>query len=71
LVLLPGGVVKKVSEYLKHAAECRELARQAIGRNKQQLEDMAETWENLAHARRVLLKKRGILEQDDDGRELY
>jgi hypothetical protein len=44
--------VKKVHEYLEHAAECREMARTASPAHRQQLEQMAETWEQLAEARR-------------------
>lgn len=50
--------VKKVEEYLEHASECRTLARSAPPEHRQQLEDMAITWEQLAHARkRRQLKK--------------
>jgi hypothetical protein len=35
-----------------HAAECREMARTASPTHKVQLEHMAETWEQLADARR-------------------
>ena len=43
--------VKKVEEYLKHASECRTLARTAPPAHRQQLEDMAQTWEQLAGVR--------------------
>jgi hypothetical protein len=49
--------VKKVEEYLKHASECRTLARAASQAHRQQLEDMAQTWEQLAEARKREIKK--------------
>jgi hypothetical protein len=44
--------VKKVEEYYQNAAECREVARTAPPAHRQQLEEMAATWERLAQARR-------------------
>jgi hypothetical protein len=49
--------VKKVEEYLDHASECRTLARAAPPAHRQQLEDMARTWEQLAMARRREVQK--------------
>ena len=49
--------VKKVEEYLGHASECRTLARAAPQAHRQQLEDMAQTWEQLAEARKREIKK--------------
>ena len=49
--------MKKVEEYLGHASECRTLARAAPQAHRQQLEDMAQTWEQLAEARKRELKK--------------
>jgi glycyl-tRNA synthetase beta subunit len=43
-----GGILKKVEEYLSHAAECRDMARTASATHRQQLQQMAETWEQLA-----------------------
>ena len=51
--------MKKVHEYDRHANECREMARTAQPAHRQQLEDMAATWEQLAEARRQRLKKEG------------
>jgi hypothetical protein len=48
--------VKKVEEYLEHAAECRTLARAAPPAHREQLEEMAQTWEQLAEARRSKIK---------------
>jgi len=50
--------VKKVEEYLAHASECRALGRAAPAAHREQLEDMAKTWEQLAEARKRALKKR-------------
>jgi len=49
--------VKKVEEYLEHASECRTLARSAPPAHREQLEDMAQTWEQLAEARKRKIKK--------------
>ena len=49
--------VKKVEEYLEHASECRELARAAHPAHREQLEEMAQTWEQLAEARKRKIKK--------------
>jgi DNA-binding transcriptional MerR regulator len=49
--------VKKVEEYLEHASECRALARAAPQGHRQQLEDMAQTWEQLVEARKREIKK--------------
>jgi hypothetical protein len=60
--------VKKVDEYLAHAAECREMARTASPAHKVQLESMARTWEQLAQTRQQKLSKKGMAE--DDGSDL-
>jgi len=44
--------VKKIEQYLLHAAECREMARTAPSAHRQQLEQMAQTWDWLAETRR-------------------
>jgi hypothetical protein len=54
--------VKKVEEYLQHAAECRDMARTASPSHRQQLQQTAETWEQLADARRRQLHKRTAAE---------
>jgi hypothetical protein len=44
--------VEKVEDYLKHAKECRALAKQMeSGAQRDQLIKMAETWEVLARER--------------------
>ena len=50
--------MKKVEEYLQHAAECRAMA-QATGpvQHREQLEQMARTWEQLAEARQRQIDK--------------
>jgi hypothetical protein len=57
--------VKKITDYLRHAAECRNLARSASPDHKQQLEEMAEVWEQLAEGQRHKLKKQGESVEDD------
>ena len=54
-----------MAEYLGHAAECREMFRKAAGEHKRQLENMAETWKQLAEARRAKLRKLGMSDEDD------
>ena len=54
--------MKKVEEYLEHAAECREMAQSAPPQHRQQLEEMAKTWEQLAEARHRELNKRSKLQ---------
>jgi DNA-binding transcriptional MerR regulator len=56
-VLYWGVCVKKVEEYLEHASECRTLARAADPAHREQLEEMARTWEQLAEARRGKITK--------------
>jgi hypothetical protein len=51
--------LKKLHEYREHAAECREMARTAPPAHRQQLEQMAATWEQLAGARQRKLLKGG------------
>ena len=49
--------MKKLDEYLKHADECRDMARVAQPAHRIQLEQMAATWEQLADARKRQLAK--------------
>jgi len=54
--------MRKVSEYERQAAECRELAAQAkTPKQRKQMEDMADVWDRLARERRV-----GIVENKHD-----
>jgi hypothetical protein len=55
--------VKKIEEYFKHAAECRDMARTASPAHREQLEQMAETWEQLANARKHQMEKI-VVDQD-------
>ena len=59
-------VLKKLHEYLRHAEECREMARVAIPTHRLQLIQMAETWEQLAAARKRQLEKDGKHNEDDE-----
>lgn len=56
--------MKKVDEYLHHAAECRAMAESAQTQteHRQQLEEMAKTWEQLAEARRQQIKRKSMLQ---------
>jgi hypothetical protein len=49
--------VRKIQEYLRYAAECREMARTCSSGRRQQLEQMAATWEQLAKSREQHLQK--------------
>jgi hypothetical protein len=57
--------LKKIDEYLTHAAECREMARTSLPSHRVQLIQMAETWEQLAEARKKQLEKDGKSEDND------
>ena len=41
----------KIEKYLRYAADCREMARTSSPAHRQQLEQMAKTWEQLAKSR--------------------
>jgi hypothetical protein len=43
--------MKRVVEYLEHAAECRQTAQGVIPAHREELEEMARAWEQLAEAR--------------------
>jgi hypothetical protein len=49
--------MKKASEYRQHAAECRALARQMQGEQRDQLLEMARTWDQLAADRSELVRR--------------
>jgi hypothetical protein len=57
--------MKKLHEYLQHAAECRQMARVALPSHRAQLEQMAETWEQLAEVRKKQLEKEGKTAEDE------
>jgi hypothetical protein len=49
--------MKTAAEYRKHAEECRVLAKQvAEGEHRDQLLEMARTWDNLAADREKLVR---------------
>jgi len=58
--------MKKLHEYRQHADECRDMARTAPPNHRAQLEKMAETWEQLAEARKKQLEKEGKTETADN-----
>lgn len=58
--------MKKLHEYLSHAAKCREMARTALPTHRTQLEQMAATWEQLAQARKHQLEKQGKTSENDE-----
>jgi hypothetical protein len=60
-------MVHKLSDYLKHAEECRYMARTASPEHKSMLEQMAKTWEQMAETRRRHLDQRGVAHDQDDG----
>jgi hypothetical protein len=59
--------VKTLLEYVRHAQECRDMARTALPAHRQQLEQMAETWEQLAQARKDQLEKTGNTKDEIQG----
>ena len=60
--------MKRTEEYLLHARECRDLAKQMqSGEQRDQLLKMAETWEVLAEERRRALITRGEEDTLADG----
>jgi hypothetical protein len=50
--------MKKVQEYLERAAECRETAKTVVPEHREELEEMARAWDQLAASRR------GAIEND-------
>ncbi|NEX94981.1 hypothetical protein [Caulobacter sp. 17J65-9] len=60
--------MKKASEYRQHADECRQLAnRMGVGEHRDQLLEMAATWEALAADREALVTRHPELTQDGEG----
>ncbi|HEX6866248.1 MAG TPA: hypothetical protein VF122_03355 [Caulobacteraceae bacterium] len=50
--------MKKASEYRQHADECRTLAgRMDVGEHRDQLMEMAATWDRLAEERADMVKR--------------
>jgi hypothetical protein len=52
--------MRKISEYLRHAQECRDMARKVQLEHRAQLENMAATWEQLAESRTKQLQRSGV-----------
>jgi hypothetical protein len=62
--------MKKASEYRQHAEECRILARRMDqGIHRDQLLEMAETWERLAAERSELVRRHPELALEGEQRE--
>jgi hypothetical protein len=60
-------VTNKISDYLKHANDCRMLAKQAkVEEHREMLINMAASWEMLAESRSRPVTK-GAHPEDDDG----
>ena len=49
--------MKTVKEYLERAAECRQTARSVVPEHREELEEMARAWEQLAESRRRAIAK--------------
>jgi hypothetical protein len=58
--------VKKASEYRQHAVECRHLAAGVQGAQREQLTEMAATWERLADERAELIQRHPELTLDGE-----
>lgn len=59
--------MKKASEYRQHAAECRVLAAKMDRvESRDQLLQMAATWEQLARERAALIERYPELTEDDE-----
>jgi len=58
--------MKTAAEYRKHAEECRALAKQVPdGEHRNQLLEMARTWDNLAADRENLVRNHPELDTSD------
>jgi hypothetical protein len=54
-----GSIMKTASEYREHAQECRMLANQMpAGEQREQLLEMARTWDSLADTREETVRRR-------------
>jgi hypothetical protein len=61
--------MKKASEYRQHAEECRALANQMQGSHREQLLQMARTWDKLAEDRSDLIRRHPELALEGEHRE--
>jgi hypothetical protein len=53
-LFIGGTTLKRVEEYRRYAAECRDMARTAPLAHRQKLQQIAQTWEQLAQEFRKL-----------------
>ena len=60
--------MKKASEYRQHAIECRQLALGVQGLQREQLIEMAATWDRLAAERTELIRRHPELTLDGEPR---
>jgi hypothetical protein len=58
--------MKKASEYRQHAVECRQLAAGVQGTQREQLLEMANTWDKLATERAELVSRHPELAMDGE-----
>ena len=61
--------MKKASEYRRHAEECHALAKGMTGHQRDQLLEMAATWERLAEDRAALLERHPELAVEGEAEE--
>lgn len=61
--------MKKASEYRRHPEECQTLAKTMVGVQRDQLVEMAATWEKLAAERSELVKRHPELAIGDEADE--
>ena len=61
--------MKKASEYRRHAEECHALSNGMTGQQRDQLLEMAATWERLAEDRAALVKRHPELAVDGEAEE--
>ena len=61
--------MRKASEYREHAEECRALASQMKGEQREQLLEMARTWDKLAEERSELILRHPELGLGGEHRE--
>jgi hypothetical protein len=61
--------VKKASEYRQHAVECRQLAAGVQGVQRDQLLEMANTWDRLAVERSELVTRHPELALDGESQD--
>ena len=61
--------MRKIEDYRRHAAECRDMATRATTpEQREMLVNMADTWDSLAEGRAAQLKRLERLERLGDGK---